>query len=136
MAAFAFVDGYVAINGVDRSSTIRSVAAHVEAAELNTTDMASSGWMKVIAGLKSGNVQLGFVQDMAASAIDSVMWPLFATVVTFEVRASNAAVGTSNPKYTGSFLVKEWTPLNGNVGDLAVVAVTFPTSGVITRATS
>ena len=34
MAAFAFVDGYVAINTVDRSSTIRSVAAHVEAAEL------------------------------------------------------------------------------------------------------
>ncbi len=80
---------YVAINGVDRSSTIRSVAAHVEAAELNTTDMASSGWMKVIAGLKSGNVQLGFVQDMAASAIDSVMWPLFATVVTFEDLAAS-----------------------------------------------
>jgi hypothetical protein len=64
------------------------------------------------------------------------MWALFGTVTTFEVRLSNTVVGTSNPKYTGSVLVRQWSPINGSVGDVAEVSVTFPSSGVITRGTS
>lgn len=136
MAAFALTDGYVALNGTDRSSYIKSIALNIEANELDQTDFADAGWMVPLAGLRSGTVAIGFNQDVAASAIDSIMWPLMWTTVTFEVRATNAAVGTSNPKYTGSILLKQWTPLDGGVGDLAEMTLTFPTSGVITRATA
>jgi hypothetical protein len=57
-------------------------------------------------------------------------------VVSFEVRASNAAVGTSNPKYTGSILINGWNPIQGSVGDEASVGVSYPTSGVVTRGTT
>lgn len=134
MAAFAMTNCYIAINSVDRSSYIKSIALHVEGAELDATNFGSSGWMVPISGLKSGNVQITFNNDVADSAIDDIMWALMFTTTTFEVRATNAAVGTSNPKYTGSFLVREWTPLSGSVGDLAEVSVTFPTSGAVTRA--
>jgi len=33
-------------------------------------------------------------------------------------------------------LINQWKPLSGSVGDVAEVEVTFPTSGVVTRATS
>ena len=136
MATFAMTDCYVALNGTDRSSHIYKVTLSIDTAELDVTDFADAGWSAVQGGLKSGSLALGFHQDVAASAIDSIMWPLLGTVVTFEVRATNAVVGTSNPKYTGSVLVNAWNPLDGSVGDLAEVSVTFPTSGAVTRATS
>ncbi|MFN0088674.1 MAG: hypothetical protein ACKVWR_00170 [Acidimicrobiales bacterium] len=136
MATFAMTDCYIAIAGSDRSAHIKKVAIGVDAAELDVTDFASGGWTDVQGGLKSGQIQLTFQQDMAASSIDSIMWPLLGTVATFEIRATNAAVGTSNPKYTGSFFIKTWKPLDGDVGALATVDVTFPTSGAVTRATA
>jgi hypothetical protein len=136
VATFALNDCYVALNGTDRSSSIKSVTLTVDVAELDTTDFADSGWTVPIAGRKSGSLALTFNQDVAASAIDSVMWPLLGTVVTFEVRATNASVGASNPKYTGSVLINSWAPLSGAVSDLAEVSVTFPLSGAVTRATS
>jgi hypothetical protein len=136
VATFALNDCYVALNGTDRSSSIKSVTLTVDVAELDTTDFADSGWTVPIAGRKSGSLALTFNQDMAASAIDSVMWPLLGTVVTFEVRATNASVGASNPKFTGSLLVNGWAPISGAVSDLAEVSVTFPLSGAVTRATS
>lgn len=136
MAVFAMNDCYIALNSVDRSSSIKSVTLSIEAAELDATDFADSGWTVPIAGRKSGTLALTFNQDVAGSAIDSVMWPLFGTTVTFEVRATNASVGASNPKYTGSVFVNAWNPLDGSVGDLAEVSVSYPLSGAVTRATS
>lgn len=136
MAAFAMTDCYVALNGTDRSSYIKSVTLNIEAAELDSTDFADAGWTVPIAGLKSGSLALTFNQDVASSAIDSIMFALLASTVSFEVRATNASVGTSNPKYTGNILVNAWNPLDGSVGDLAEVSVTYPLSGAVARATS
>ena len=136
MATFALNDAYIALNGTDRSSSIKSVTLQVDVAELDSTDFADSGWTVPIAGRKSGSLQLTFNQDVASSAIDSVMWPLLGTTVTFEVRATNASVGASNPKYTGSVLVNSWSPVSGSVSDLAEVSVTLPLSGAVTRATA
>lgn len=136
MAVFALNDAFVSLNGVDRSASIQAVKLTVEADELDATDFADAGWTVPIAGRKSGTLELTFNQDVAAAAIDSVMWPLMFTTVTFAVRATNAATGTSNPQYSGSVLVKEWTPLDGSVSDLAQVQVSFPLSGAVTRATA
>lgn len=136
MAAFAMTDCYVALNGTDRSSYIKAVTLNVDVAELDATDFADAAWTVPIAGMKSGSLALTFNQDVANSAIDSVLWGLLATTVTFEVRATNSAVSTSNPKYTGSVLINGWAPLSGSVGDLAEVSVTFPLSGAVTRATA
>ena len=136
MAVFAMNDCYIALNGSDRSAYISSVTLSVNVAELDSTDFADAGWTVPIAGRKSGSLALTFNQDVAASAIDSIMWPLLGTTVTFEIRATNSTVGTSNPKYTGSLLVNSWTPLDGSPGDLAQVSVTLPLSGAVTRATA
>ena len=136
MAAFVLTDAYIAINSVDRSAFIKQVALSVETAEQDVTDFADAGWTVPISGLKSGSIALTFNQDVASSQIDSIMWPLLGTTVPFEVRATNAAVGASNPKYTGNILVTSWNPITGSVGDVAEVSVTYPISGAVTRATS
>lgn len=135
MAKQVITAEYVALNGTDISSYCHKGELSIEADEGDVTTFGSSGWKEVLGGLKSGELSVDVKDDVAASQIDSILWPLFGTVVTFEVRLSNAAVGASNPKYTGSVLVKEHK-FGGGVGDVAEKSMSFPTTGAITRATA
>ncbi|MFJ8163813.1 hypothetical protein ACIRBY_23200 [Streptomyces sp. NPDC096136] len=136
MAKMVLLSQYLAINGVDLSDYTRKAELSVEVEDKDITTYGSLGWKAVLGGLKSAELAVEFLQDVAATKIDSIMWPLLGSVVSFEVRADQAVVGTSNPKYTGSILIKGWNPIEGSVGDEASVGVTFPTSGAVTRATS
>jgi len=136
MAKFVLTAEYIALNATDLSAYCSSGALTVEAESKDTTTFGSNGWHEELSGIKSGQLALVFKQDVAAAALDSIMWPLAFTVVTFEIRATQSAVGTSNPKYTGSVNLKGWNPIGGSVGDVAEVSITYPTTGAITRATS
>jgi hypothetical protein len=136
MAKQVIKAAYVAINSSDLSAYCSKIELSIEAEDQETTTFGSAGWKEVLGGLNSGELALTFKQDVAAAALDSILWPLFGTVVTFEVRISSTAVGTSNPKYTGSVLIAEHAPISGSVGDVAEMDVSYPTSGAITRATA
>lgn len=136
MAKFVLTAGYVALNSTDLSSYCSSIQLQIEAESKETTTFGSNGWHEELSGIKSASLALQFKQDVAAAALDSIMFPLFATVVTFEVRAVSTTVTTSNPKYTGSINVKQWNPIAGGVGDVAEVSVTYPTTGAVSRGTS
>ncbi len=136
MAVFALTNMYVALNGSasNLNDHVKSAVLTVDVAQLDSTAMGDS-WVEVIGGLKSGSLAITFNDDAAASNIDSILWPLLGTVVTFEVRPTDSAVGAGNPKYTGSVLISQ-AALGGGVGELASKSLTFPTSGAVTRATS
>jgi hypothetical protein len=127
---------YLSINANVLSEYTRKCELTVEVEEKDVTNYASAGWKEVLGGIKSAGLAVEFLQDFAATELDSIMWPLLGTVVPFEVRADQAAVGTSNPKYTGNVLINGWSPLTGSVGDEATVSQDFPASGAVTRATS
>lgn len=127
---------YLSINANVLHSFTRKAELTAEVEEKDVTNYASLGWKEVLGGLKSGELSCEFLQDFAATQLDSIMWPLLGLVVPFEVRADQAAVGTSNPKYTGNILITGWNPLTGSVGDEATVSLGFPTSGAVTRATA
>lgn len=135
MSTYVFTDGYTNINATDMSTKVKSVELNVTVDEQDNTAMGAT-YKSRQGGLKDGSLKLTFNQDMAAATVDAVIWPLLGTTVTFEVRATSAAVGAGNPKYTGSVLITEWNPLAGSVGDLAEVSVTWPTSGTVARATA
>lgn len=136
MAKMVLLAAFASINGTDLSAYTRKVELSTEVEDKDVTTYASLGWKEVRGGLKSGELGLEFLQDVAASQIDSIMWPLLGTVVPFVVRLDQAAVGTSNPQYSGSVLIKGWNPIEGSVGDEASVSVSYPTSGAVTRATA
>ncbi|MET9411272.1 hypothetical protein ABZX90_36845 [Streptomyces sp. NPDC002935] len=136
MAKMVLLAEFVSLNGTDLSSFCRKAELSTEVEDKEVTTYASLGWKELLGGLKSGELGLEFLQDVAATQIDSIMWPLLGLVVPFEVRLSQAAVGTSNPKWTGNILINGWNPIEGSVGDEASVSVGYPTSGVVTRATA
>lgn len=127
---------YLSINANVLNEYTKKAEIAVEVEEKDVTTYASLGWKEVLGGLKSGELGCEFLQDFAATKLDAIMWPLLGTVVPFEVRADQAAVGTGNPKYTGSILINGWNPITGSVGDEATVSINFPTSGAVTRATA
>jgi hypothetical protein len=134
MAKMVLLAEFVSLGGTDLSAFGTSAELAVQVEQKEVTTYGSGGWKEFLGGLKAGTLKINFQQDVAAAALDSIMWPLIGTVVAFEVRLNNAVVGASNPKYTGTALVAEWNPITGSVGDDATVSVSYPTSAAVTRA--
>ena len=135
MAKFVATDYKVTINGGTVSSSLASVELPIEIDEQETTAFGSE-WRTRIAGLKSGSITLEFHQDFAAGALDSILWPLLGTNATVVVVPTSGTVNSSNPSYSGTFLVTQYTPYASTVGDLATVSVSWPLTGALTRATA
>ncbi len=135
MAKFVATDYKVTINGTNLSTSLASVELPIEIDEQETTAFGSE-WRTRISGLKSGSITLEFHQDFAAGALDSILWPLLGTNATVVVVPTSGTVTSSNPSYSGQFLVTSYTPYASTVGDLATVGITWPLSGALTRATA
>ncbi len=132
MAVFALTAQVCTINSVDYSDHLKSATLTVDAAQLDTTDFASAGWVEMIGGLKSGSLALEFMDDVADNDVDEELWALLGTVVAFTAKPVAGTTGTSNPEYQGNVLITSHS-IGGSVGDLAGKSLTFPTSGAITR---
>lgn len=130
------LDAQLAINGSDVTQWCAKVELEDNFEEKETTTFASGRAKEYLGGLESGEVGITFKNDYAAAALDSIMWAIRRTVVTFAARADAGAVSTSNPQYGGSILINKWVPINGSVGDVAEVDCSFPLSGPMSRVTS
>lgn len=136
MAIFVATDFNVSING---STALASYLTQVElkatATDVTTTAFGSP-WVTRVAGLREGSLTLTFNQDYAAATVDPTLWALLGTNATVVIKPSSSAVGTSNPAYTAICLVTDLTPISGQIGDLATLSITWPTTGAIGRATA
>jgi hypothetical protein len=136
LANYIFVDGYLLLNAVNMSAMAKKITLKTSVVEQPNTAFGSAGYTSVIGGLKGFSLDLDFNQDMAASQVDQLLFPLLGTVTSFEVRATSAAASTTNPAYRGSVLVKDYTPFDGSVGDLADLSVSWTGTGQLLRQTT
>ena len=136
MAVQCLTNEYLSINAVVLSTWVKSATLTIDVATLDATAMGDS-WTDNIGGLKSGTLSVTFNDDLAAGGPDVTLWALAiaGAPVAFEVRLDAGTVSATNPKYTGSVLINQFM-IGGNVGDLAAKTFSFPTSSVVTRATS
>lgn len=135
MARLVLTNAYVAFGTNDISSYVTSVSLSTSYDSIETTGLGSTARTRV-AGLADNQVTVEFNQDFATNAIESLVYPTLGTAVSMEIRPTSSAASSINPKYTFSALISEWQPLSGSVGELATVSVTWPVSGVITKATA
>src|SRR5690349_11686624 len=105
MATYVVTAQQVTINSVDITALgyVRSASLELTGDQVEFTNFASAGAREYKIGLKTGTLNVEFSEDFAnsASATDQLLWGLFntGTAVTFELRPTSAAVGTTNPKY-------------------------------------
>ena len=135
MAKIVLTDAKVTINSINLSDHIASVTLDTKTDVVETTAFSNTAKTRV-AGLQDHSVTLEFHQDFAASNVEATIYPLLGQATTVVVQPTSSAVTTSNPTYTFSAVVSEWQPLKGGIGQLATASVTWPISGLITKATS
>ena len=138
MARIVLNDAKVTINSVNLSDHIASVTISSSYDVVETTAFGSAAAKTRVAGLVDNSVTLEFHQDFAASNVEATLntigSSLIGTTTTIVVLPTSSAVGAANPSYTFTALCSEWTPINGSVGELATVSVTWPITGAITKA--
>lgn len=135
---FILRDCSITVNGVDFSSHVSSVEISLKKASVDTTNF-SGGGKEQQAGLKEDEFTIDFQQDFNAAEVDATLFPLYdlESEFTVVVKPTASAVSATNPSFTGTCILLEYTPLTGKVGDLSTTKVKFPTQrNGITRATS
>jgi len=125
----------VTINSVDVSSWLTSGSWNEQYAELETTAMGDSR-VTMIAGLGSGSISLELHQSFASTETYDSLNALAGTVTTVTFTPTSSAVGTDNPKKSVDVLVTEMPFVDGAVGDLSTISVTWPMTGPVTTVTS
>ena len=133
MARIVLTNALVTVNAVDLSDYVASITLNSSIDVVETTAFSSTAARTRIGGLADNSISLEFHQDYASGEVEATIFPLIGTVTTVTVKPINAVTSASNPLYTVSALVSEWTPLNGAVGELATASVTWPVSGAVTK---
>jgi len=133
MAKIVLTDAKVTINSVNLSDHINSITLETKDDIVETTAFGSTAKTRV-AGLADNSVTFDFMQDFAAANVEATIYPLLGSTTTIVVQPTSSAVGTTNPTYTFTALISEWSPLKGGIGQLATASVTWPISGSITKA--
>ena len=122
MAKLVMTNANVTLGGTDISDYVAS-----------ETTSFGVGAVQRVGGLQDNSVTLDIHQDY--SAIEGLVYPLIGSTTSLVVKPNGTEVGTANPSYTtDSVLITEWTPVNGAVGELSTISVTWPISGTVTKA--
>ena len=127
---------FVSLNGTDLSSSLAGASLEITVEEIDKTSLGSQGWREVAGGLKSGSVTLNFQQDYGSGSVDATLFPLLGTEGTVVIRPASGTVSATNPAYSATVLISQYSPISGQVGDLQTFDITLPTVGAITRATA
>jgi len=135
MAKLVLTNPSITIGGIDLSDHINNITLETKYDIIETTTFGSTSKSRV-AGLADNSVSLDFMQDFGSSSVESTIYPLLGTATKIVIKPVAGTTTTTNPQYTISAVVSDWTPLKGGIGQLATASVTWPVSGAITKATS
>jgi hypothetical protein len=138
MAKLILKNCQIVVNSVDLSDHASSVEIEATKDDVDTTSFDGSG-KEVTAGLQDTTITVTFQQDFAAANVDATLWPLWdnETEFTVAVRPTTGAISATNPEYTATCVLLEYSPLDGDVGDLSETEVEFVTQrGSLTRDTT
>ena len=135
MAKLVLTNPSITIGGIDLSDHISSITLETKYDIVETTTFGSTAKTRV-AGLADNQVSLDFMQDFSGSSVEATIFPLLGTTTSIVIKPVAGTTTTTNPQYTVSALVADWTPLKGGIGQLATASVTWPVSGAIAKVTS
>lgn len=132
----------------DIGEYISSVTINTPEDVVETTAFGPVGARTRTSGLKDHSIALEFHNDFASGAMEQIIDAIgIGQLANIVIKPTSAVVGPTNPAYkadasgsgatkAGQVLISEWTPLNGAVGELSTVSVTWPVSGQIVRVTA
>jgi hypothetical protein len=136
MAVFVLKDASLVVNSVDLSAYVSSITLDFAVDAIVADGMAATNGHVFLGGLQNNSLAVTLNQDFAATKVAATLDALVGTSTTVVIKPTSAAVGATNPTYTitNAFLAAT-QPVNGSVGDLAQMSVTFQ-GGTIAKTTT
>src|SRR5579872_5581744 len=119
-------DASVVVNSVDLSAMVDQVTI---TAQFDVVDVSSMGatYKQKLLGLGDGTIQVEFFTDETAASVNPTLWPLLGSNSTFTVvvKETSAAVSSTNPTYTMTSILPNFSPIAGQIGQASKTSVTF-----------
>lgn len=134
MATKVLKNAKVSIGGV--AYPVKSLTLNYSVDTPEKTQMGDDTHLFQSGGLKNWDASFEANNDYGSGGLDGVIFAAMGTEVAFEALPENAAVGVSNPKYSGTAIVTSSTPFANGVGELATISVSLTPASVLTRATA
>ncbi len=137
MAKFVLKDAEIVINSVDLSAWVNAATLDINP-DLPEANTMGTFFKVRLVGLSDATLSVTFTQNFSSGAVDATLFPLVGAV-PFPVTAmadKTAGIGVTNPKFTMQAVLGTYQPIQGTIGDTALVNATFPSSGALTRTTS
>ncbi len=130
MAKYIVKNPVLTINAVDLSNRASSAEVNSEKDLVDVTAFGANSKQNLL-GLGDGTISIDFFQDFAAASVDATLYPIHAnsTEVVITVKPTNAAVSATNPLYTMTGVLPNYTPITGGVGEASTISAEFSNSG-------
>lgn len=116
------------------TSFVNTVSLNRELDVVDITAMTDTV-ANAITGVERSTLNLELYNDFAASSVNSLFEDALGTKLNIKLVPVSGAVTATNPSYTMSVLISNWTPINGSIDGVASVSASFPVTA-ITKATS
>ncbi len=141
MAKFIATNYSLTVNSVDLSAYVKSLVVSMKAEDVDLTAMGAVSREHGV-GLRDDKISVTFYQDHAATKVDATLAAMLAlgsTGAVVTAKPTSSSVSTTNPSFSGTFILLGYDPINATVGEAAMAGdVEFvPAAGsFITRATT
>jgi hypothetical protein len=122
---------------VDISSLVTNAVINQIVDELEVTAMGDLSH-RFVAGLQSGTFSIDFINDWAASTVNTTLNAAFGqTIAVSVITVKGTAVSATNPSYQFSILVNNLTPIGtGGVAEVASSSLSFTVNSAVTVSTT
>lgn len=127
MPKFVLKDAYVELDGTDLSNLCSSVTINTPADEVDVTGFGAA-FREFAQGLKDSTITLAMFQSFSTGETHDTLSPLHTSGDPFDVvirPVASDAVATTNPEWTASVRLYDYSPLAAGVGEAATMDVTL-----------
>ena len=116
------------------SSFVSTVSLNREVEAVTITAMNDTV-QNMIGGIEVSSLSMEIFNDFAAASVNSLFEDAIGSKLAIKLIPVTGTVTATNPSYSMSCLISQWTPIAGSTDSAALASVTFPVTA-LTKATS
>ena len=116
------------------SSFVSTVSLNREVEAVTITAMNDTV-QNMIGGVEVSSVNLELFNDFAAASVNTLFEDAIGSKLAIKLIPVTGTVSATNPSYSMSCLITQWTPISGSTDAAATASVTLPVTA-LTKATS
>lgn len=124
MAIYTATGTYLLLGTLNVSDHTQSASITINYDDLDITAMTNAGHPR-LKGLASHSLQATLFNDQAVSNIRSVLDAAKGTGIAFALGATGSVASATNPVYSGTIWCNGYTPINGSIGEVATIDLSF-----------